>query len=79
MASVSSLTAVLAILCAFTATNRCSLEVHEQVLKEAFLCLISIAETVPDTSALAECIKAALVSLRECAQVLKGSKGGKDF
>lgn len=77
VASVSSLTAVLAILCAFSATNRCSLGVHEQVLKEAFLCLTSITGTAPDTSARAECIKAALVSLRECIQVFKGSEDCK--
>lgn len=39
------------------------------VVDEAFLCLVSLSETAPESSAQAECVKVALVSLKECVQV----------
>ena len=39
------------------------------MVEEAFACLIGLAETVPEISAQAECVKAALISLKECAEV----------
>ncbi|CAN0013817.1 unnamed protein product [Ectocarpus sp. 12 AP-2014] len=75
-ASVSSLATVLAVLVAFTAAGAdgedgpdgTPSESHAAVVEEAFSCLLCLSETVPESSAQAECIKAALVSLKECAQ-----------
>ena len=76
-ASVSSLATALAVLCAFTvaeavAVGECGGEVydgHQKAAEDAFTCLIGVAEMVPENSAQAECVKAALVSLKECAEV----------
>lgn len=78
-ASVSSLATVLAVLVAFTAAeadgqdgrNGTPSESHAAVVEEAFSCLQCLSEAVPESSAQAECVKAALVSLKECAQVRK--------
>ncbi|CAB1115581.1 unnamed protein product [Ectocarpus sp. CCAP 1310/34] len=75
-ASVSSLATVLAVLVAFTAAGAdgedgpdgTPSESHAAVVEEAFSCLLCLSETVPESSAQAECVKAALVSLKECAQ-----------
>lgn len=42
---------------------------HEIVVEEAFACLMGLAGAAPESSAQAECVKAALVALKECAQV----------
>lgn len=86
-ASVSSLATALAILVAFTASagaaaaaggtgGQGSVPVggHAAVAEEAFSCLVSLSETAVESSAQAECVKVALVSLKECAQV--GGVGG---
>ncbi|CBN77464.1 expressed unknown protein [Ectocarpus siliculosus] len=75
-ASVSSLATVLAVLVAFTVAGAdgedgrdgTPSESHALVVEEAFSCLLCLSETVPESSAQAECVKAALVSLKECAQ-----------
>ncbi|CAM9701088.1 unnamed protein product [Scytosiphon promiscuus] len=79
--SVSSLTTVLGVLVAFTASSPSSLvggsrdvswrQNHEAVVEEAFSCLTGLAGAAPESSAQAECVKAALVALRECAQAAR--------
>lgn len=71
-ASVSSLATALAVLCAFTATKGNSARSHGAVVNEAFACLMCLAESVTESSAGAECVKAALVSLKECVEVRNG-------
>lgn len=68
-ASVSSLATVLAVLCAFTATEGHLYDSHGAVVGTALSSLMGIAEAVPESSAQAECVKAALVALKECAEV----------
>lgn len=76
---MSSLATVLAVLVAFTAAggdgedgrDGVPSESHAAVVEEAFSCLLYLSETVPESSAQAECVKAALVSLKECVQVRK--------
>lgn len=71
---VSSLAAVLEVLCAFTATEGHPCESHAKVVHDAFFCLTGLAEAVPESSAGAECVKAALVALKGCAEVCRQLK-----
>lgn len=43
-------------------------------MKEAFSCLVSLAGTEPENSAQAECVKEALVSLKECSEASSARK-----
>lgn len=40
-------------------------------MEEALSCLVSLSETPPESSAQAECVKVALVALKECVQVCR--------
>lgn len=100
---MSSLTTVLGVLVAFTASSPAAAAAtpeqhdgdglvagstsegshhlgqrhnHEAVVEQAFSCLMGLAGAAPESSAQAECVKAALVALKECAQV--GREGDKE-
>eukprot|EP00903_Cladosiphon_okamuranus_P014724 g13644.t1 len=81
-ASVSSLATALAVLVAFTAHagNAAGEEEgqvsgrsggHGAVVEEALSCLVSLSETPPESSAQAECVKVALVALKDCVQAAR--------
>lgn len=50
---------------------------HLAVVEEAFACLMSLSETAPESSAQAECVKVALVSLKEWVQVRVWERRGR--
>lgn len=42
---------------------------HGEVVAEAFACLGEVANKTPEGTAEAECVKAALIALKECSEV----------
>lgn len=61
---------VLAVLCVFTAgAKENAYDTHYFVAKEAFLCIGEVAGRVPKSTADAECVRAALIAFKECAEV----------